>query len=69
MFRRRGKINTQVDLRDAEESLARAEEAHADQARKREQEQEAVIQRFDRLVEDNHLAELALHAFRERYQK
>lgn len=42
----------------AQEQLAKAKSAHHDQARKREQESESVINRLDQLGEENHLAAL-----------
>jgi len=45
-------------LTQAEHALRTAQEQHTEQARKREQEQEGVIARMERLAEGNHLAAL-----------
>jgi hypothetical protein len=54
-------------LAAAQESLDQATAAHADQKRKRQDEEEALISRLDRLAADNHLAELVLAALTERH--
>lgn len=45
-------------LEEAEQELERARTQHRVQARKRDQEQEGVIRRMERLAEENHLGAL-----------
>jgi hypothetical protein len=58
-------------LQRAERSLVQAKASHKEQVRKRDQEQEAVIARLERLAgeDSNHLGELVLQALTERYGK
>jgi hypothetical protein len=58
--------NTQRDLQQADDSLARAQEAHQEQKQKRKHE-ETLVERLDRLAAGNHLAERFLQAFTERH--
>ena len=55
MHRRRPR-DTRADLARAEESLAGAQAARAEQRRKREQEHESVIRRINRVQQENNIA-------------
>lgn len=52
------KHSGEAGMARAQSSLRVAKAQHTEQARKREQEQEGVIKRMERLAEDNHLAAL-----------
>lgn len=56
--RGRRKVPADTALERAQRSLDTARAQHAEQARKREQEQEGVIAVMERLADGNHLAAL-----------
>jgi hypothetical protein len=66
-MRIRRRRNTEHDLKQAEESLSSAREAHQEQ-RSRRRDEETLVERLDRLAAGNHLAERFLEAFTERHQ-
>ena len=65
MFRKRKNRNTHHDLAQAERSLKRAQADREAQERKRQQEQEGVISRLDRIERRNNVADLIRHALQQ----
>lgn len=55
LSRKKRETDSEASLARAQRSLERAQKLRAEQARKREQEDEGVIARMERLAEDNHL--------------
>ena len=56
-FHRR-RISSEQDIANARESLREAKQEHAKQVRLRDQEREAVVNRIERLAQNNHLGAL-----------
>jgi hypothetical protein len=54
--RRDAPVSTQAGLEQAQRALEHARAQRAEQDRKREQEQEGLIKRMERLAEENHLS-------------